>query len=165
MPKGANSCQRLFAKATVAGLNVCCGDEQATVIEASTVALGVSSLAVSLRGSSRIQGPLRGCGIPGFPEEFGRCAQKRCWAKTARPGQQCPGLGLSTGSLPLLKCESYRTNWPLTTIRILWEEKAIGEVSSKNLLEQPGNENEENSEHHYLKPGKQRVKSLQFQKG
>jgi hypothetical protein len=88
----------------------------------------------------------------------------RC-AVTASLCQQCPGLSLSTSSLPLLKSESYGTKWPLTSIRILWEVKAIGEVSSKNFLEEPGNENEESSGHHYLKPGKQRVKYLRFQKG
>lgn len=66
MPQGASRCQRLFAKATVAGLNLCHEDEQATVTEASTVALGVSSLAASLRVSSCYTGSLRGCGIPGF---------------------------------------------------------------------------------------------------
>lgn len=52
MPKGASSCWRLFAKATMAGLNTCHGDKRDTVTEASTVALRVSSLAISLKVSS-----------------------------------------------------------------------------------------------------------------
>lgn len=131
-------------------------------IEASTSVLRVSSIVVSLR----------------VPSHYTRVSE-RLWHPTAlwslvnlpREGagsslcQQWPGLGLSTSTLPLLNPESYGTKWPLTSIRILWEEKAIGDVSSKNLLEKPGGGNEENSKHHYLRPGKQRVKSLRFRKG
>lgn len=50
--------------------------------------------------------------------------------------------GLSASTLPLSNPDSYGTNWPLTSLRFLWEEMADGEVSSKNLLEKSGGENE-----------------------
>lgn len=134
-------------------------------IEASTLVLRVSSIVVSLRVPSHYTRVSERLWHPRLP----RGLLEALWSLVNRPRedagvslcQQWPGLGLPS-TLPLLNPESYGTKWPLTSIRILWEEKAIGEVSSKNLLEKPGGGNEENSKHHYLRPGKQRVKSLRF---